>query len=104
MPEYTTTSIVHTLRIPTSEQYAYIEIQFIGTGEEALEEYRRLTTLVKAENGGIEKKKFDEIIDLMIQREKIYEDPGILEGMNTAQKYIFDCVRKSLGRIDYKNR
>lgn len=41
----------HTLRIPTKEQYAYIEVAFEGTPDEALVEYRRLTDLVQGVKG-----------------------------------------------------
>ncbi len=44
---------MHTLRIPTKEQYAYIEFTVDGTPEEAHAEYQRLTRLVqgKTEDG-----------------------------------------------------
>jgi len=94
----------HKLRVPTPEPFSFIEFEFEGTPEGAMEEYRRLTIAVKEEKEGLSKKEFEEIMDLMIEREPIQQDPGILEGMNPAQKYIFDFVRKSIGRIDYKNR
>jgi len=42
------------LRIPTKEQYAYIEVQFEGSADEALEEYRRLTDLVNGRQGAFQ--------------------------------------------------
>ena len=95
--------MIHHIRVP-AETFAYLETDFEGSAEEAVALYRHITALVKIEDGGLPKKEFEEIMDLMIEREPIQQDPGILEGMNPAQKYILDFVRKSIGRIDYKNR
>jgi len=43
--------MTHHLRIPTKEQYAYIEVEFSGTPEEAFAEYQRLTDLVQGKHG-----------------------------------------------------
>lgn len=50
----------HILRVPTAEQYAYIEAEFDGSPEEAFAEYQRLTALVqgKQEGGFTEFKTF----------------------------------------------
>lgn len=45
----------HHLRVPTKEQYAYIESEFEGTPEEAVAEYRRLTDLVQGKDDGFVK-------------------------------------------------
>lgn len=45
----------HHLRVPTKEQYAYIESEFDGTLEEAVAEYRRLTALVQGKDDGFVK-------------------------------------------------
>lgn len=45
----------HVLRIPTQEQYAYVESEFEGTVEEALAEYTRITNLVKAKPSSFKK-------------------------------------------------
>ena len=88
------------------EQYGFISCTVDGTAEEALESYRELADLARLPKygAGMDKKQYDEIIDLMIAREPIQMDPGELETMNSIQRYGFDVVRKSLGRIDYKNR
>jgi len=92
----------HQLRVPTPEPFSFIEFQFEGTPEEAIDEYRRLTAAVK-DNKEMPVKQFNEILDLMIAREPIQMDPGELETMSSAQRYVFDQVRKSIGRIKYKN-
>lgn len=45
----------HLLRVPTQEQYAYIEAEYEGSPEEAVAEYKRLTQLVHAKQGTFEK-------------------------------------------------
>ena len=50
-------TMLHTLRIPTKEQYAYIEVQYEGTSEQAYAEYLRLTGLVQNGVSGFEKIK-----------------------------------------------
>ena len=97
------TQLIHQLRVPTPDPFAFIEFQFEGTPEQAIDEYRRLTTAVK-DNAGIPVKEFEEIIDLMVAREPIQGDPGIIENFNSAQKWGYDLVRKSMNRVDYKNR
>ena len=97
------TQLIHQLRVPTPEAFSFIEFQFAGTAEEAIDEYRRLTAAVK-DDKEMPVKQFNEIIDLMIAREPIQMDPGELETMSSAQRYVFDQVRKSIGRINYKNR
>ena len=94
----------HEMHVPV-EQYGFISLTIDGaTTEQAVAAYREISDAVKVQPVGLPKKEFEEIIDLMIEREPIQQDPGILEGMNPAQKYILDFVRKSIGRIDYKNR
>lgn len=49
------------LRIPTKEQYAYIETEFEGTPDEAVVEYLRLTSLVQG-GAGVGMKALAQII------------------------------------------
>lgn len=46
---------MNTLRIPTKEQYAYVEVQYDGTPDEAIVEYRRLTEIIQGVHGEYEK-------------------------------------------------
>ena len=95
--------MMHHLRVPTQEPYAYLETDFEGSAEDAVTLYREITQMIQY-GDGMEEKQFNEIIDLMIGREPIQLDPGELDKMNKAQRYLFDGVRKSIGRIKYKNR
>ena len=49
-----------TLRIPTAEQYAYIEVEVEDTPEQIVELYQRFTALVK--NGAGKKELLDSVI------------------------------------------
>ena len=91
------------------EQYGFISVTTEGTAEHAIEAYREVASLARAQSAtsdnllprygaGMEKKKYDEIIDLMIERKPIQMDPGELDEMNSIQRYGFDTVRKSLNR------
>lgn len=85
-------------------EFSYIGYSLEGTAEDAVRAYKELETLYKIGNAGMPKKEFEEIIELMIAREPIQNDPGILESLNTAQKWALDIVRRATDRVDYKNR
>ena len=91
--------------IPT-ERFGFISFELEGTAEEVLTSYREVTDLVRLPKygAGMEEKKYNEIIDLMIAQKPMQFDPGELEEMNSLQRFAFDIARKSLGRIKYKNR
>ena len=42
---------MNTLRIPTKEAYAYMEVQYDGSPDEAFAEYKRLTDLIQGNEG-----------------------------------------------------
>lgn len=46
--------MIHKLRIPTKETYAYIETEFEGSAEEAVAEYRRISDLINRRDGSFE--------------------------------------------------
>ena len=93
----------HTIITKTAD-FCNVTTEFEGTVEEAIKESKRLIAFEKTVEGGIPAKEFEEILDLMIEREPIQGDPGITESFNSAQKWAFDLVRKSVNRVDYKNR
>lgn len=93
----------HELRVPTEEQYAYINFQFEGTSEDAIDEYRRLTELVKGGTGWSEK-DFNTFMENMIEKKPNQIDPSKLEEMSASQKYLFNFNRKMLGRLDNRNK
>ena len=90
-----------TLHIATGE-FCFAEVPFEGTSDEAIVEAKRLQLV--AQKPGIPQKDFYQFIDNMIEKKPNQVDPGILEEMDSRQQAIFDCVRKSLGRIAYKKR
>lgn len=95
----TNMEIKYGMHVPT-EQYGYISCDLDGTAEDAVKAYQEIADLIRLPKygAGMDKKQYDEIIDLMIKREPIQMDPGELETMNSIQRYGFDVVRKSLNR------
>ncbi len=90
--------------ITKTADFCNVTSDFEGTAEEAIRESKRLISLEKTAEGGVPVKEFEEILELMIAREPIEGDPGIVEGFNSAQKWAFDLVRRAVNRIDYKNK
>jgi hypothetical protein len=90
----------HELRIPTLEPYAYINIEFEGTAEEALAEYKRITALVKGEpeGFGLTDKEFNAVIDELLTKGSITGDPGMLEQMTKEQSSTIQSIKRSLKR------
>jgi hypothetical protein len=89
--------MTHELRIPTTEQYAYINVQFEGTAEEAFDEYQRLTKLVKG-GAGLERKEFIRILDEYLTTKQLTGDPGMLEQMSEDQRLVINEIKKSFAR------
>lgn len=91
----------HILRIPTSQQYAYIEVEFEGTSEEALDLYDELTRKVK--NGaGIDKKLFNELFDEYVITGTAKNGAEVWEQMSEFQQSVFRELKKSFTRIKSK--
>lgn len=91
------------LRIPTSEQYAYINCYFEGTAEDAIEEYRRLTALVTG-GVGMDTKDFNKFIDELLEKGSISGDPGMTESMNIEQQTLMQAIKRSQARIKNKQK
>lgn len=87
----------HLLRVPTNEQYAYIEQEFEGTPEGAVEAYDALTRLVKV-GTGLELKPWNDLVDSYLETGSMSGDPGDLENLNAAQKWFVNEVKKSIKR------
>ena len=89
------------IRVP-ADQYAYLEAEFEGTSEEAVEEYRRLTKLVKG-GPGLPDKEFNAILDKFAWEDK--GDNGMeaeqYERMSDEQKSIIQAIKRSRKRIEY---
>lgn len=54
-------TLIHHIRVP-AEQFAYLETDFEGSAEEAVELYRHITALVKG-GEGLPEKEFDLFIE-----------------------------------------
>lgn len=91
----------YTLRVPTSEQYAYIEQTFDGTQEEAVEEYKNLTSLVKGYSGsGLETKQFNKCLDEYITTGTLIDGADLYATMSKSQQDVFQELKKAFKRIN----
>ncbi len=83
------------LRIPTLDQYAYIEVEFEGTTDEAIEEYNRLTQKIKG-GVGLVRPSFNKILDkYLIEETMSADDYG---AMSLDQQTIIQEIKKSKAR------
>ncbi len=89
---------VYELRIPMTEQYAYIHTAFRGTAEEALSEYRRITQLATG-GVGMDTQDFNKVIDTMMADQPIQDDPGIIQMMNLEQQFALQTVKRAKARL-----
>jgi hypothetical protein len=87
------------IRIPTT-QYGYIETEFEGTAEQAIEEHNRILLLY---NGGfgLETKEFNAALDRYLS-DGTGETEVYLK-MSKEQRAVFQEIKKSLKRIEAKN-
>jgi hypothetical protein len=90
-----------TLRIPTSEQYAYIEIHHKGTLKSLLEAYSELTAMVKV-GAGLESVEWNQMLDKYRQGKGMSADQ--MERMNSAQKWLIHQLDKSDERLKTKGK
>lgn len=84
------------LRIPTV-QYGYMDVEFEGTPEEAIQEHNRILALY---NGGfgLETKEFNKALDTYL-RDGTGETEVYLQ-MSTDQQRVFQEIKKSFKRIN----
>lgn len=87
----------HILRIPTTEQYAYVEAEFEGTSEDAVEAYRRLTDLVRG-GAGITDKEFNDFLDVYLETGSIPNGADIYARMDLSQQATVQCIKRSINR------
>ena len=86
------------IRIPI-EQYSFIELDFEGSAEDTLNEYRRLTKMATG-GVGMDTKDFNKILDEYLTTKSISGDPGLMESMNIEQQGIIQAIKRSLKRIN----
>lgn len=93
-----------TLRIPTQDTYAYIEVSDIeGTPEEIYGEYRRFTDIVKG-GSSISDKEFNDILDQLLDKKSINGDPGVMEQLSGDQRMLIQAIKRSYARITNRNK
>ena len=85
-----------TLRVPTGEQYAYIEIDFSGTPEQIVSAYYEFTKLVKPAEG-LPSKEFNKALDRYLTEHT--GDTDTYLRMSRSQQDVFQEVKKAFKRI-----
>lgn len=98
MDKENTERLLTRLRVPTNEQYAYIEVEFLGTTDEALAEYRRLVHEVNNERG-LSVKDFNEVLDTYLSDKPVTNGTESWAAMSTFQKAVFNEIKKSKARL-----
>ena len=88
----------YTLRVPTAHQYAYIECEYDGEAEGAVEHYQKLTDMVKV-GPGLPDKEFAKVLDEYVKTKKVVNGHEAYEQMNAVQQGIVQAVKKSFKRM-----
>tara|TARA_R110000868_G_scaffold157343_1_gene384534 strand:- start:151 stop:408 length:258 start_codon:yes stop_codon:yes gene_type:complete len=81
--------------------YAYIEAEFEGESEGAVEEYRKLTELVRVQPiqpAGIPENEYRALYDQVARGVPVQGDPGIIEMLSPMQRYALNEVKKFVKR------
>jgi len=95
-----------TLRIPTAEQYAYIEVQVDGTSDEIVGAYEEMTKAVKG-GEGLSDKEYNAWTDKYITGGGDGMDSNDLElyhKMDKEQQSHIQWMKRSLKRLEAKNK
>lgn len=88
------------LRVPTNEQYAYINCLFEGTHEDAVAEYNRLTKLIHG-GFGLDDKAWNKALDGYLRDGSMSAEDH--ENMSKEQAWMIHEIDKSTSRLNYKN-
>lgn len=89
------------LRVPTTEQYAYINAYFEGTPEEAVELHKHITNLAKGDTPtgiGVKDKVWNAFIDEFLKTGAVINGGDIYEHMSAEQKRVIGEIKKSNNR------
>ena len=86
-----------TLRIPTKEQFAYIEVEVEGTREEIINQYQDFTEGVHG-GFGLERLEFNKILDNYLKSGTILS--GEYEQLSSTQQNIIQEIKKSFARVN----
>lgn len=88
-----------TIRIPTKEQYAFIELEVDETPERVVEIYNEYTALVnQTDVGGLDPKSWRESLDRYLKQGDMEADK--YDGMSKAQKYVIQEIKKAFKRLE----
>ena len=89
-----------TLRLPTQDQYAFIEVETeVMSKEEAIESYHEAMRLLKPKEG-ISDRDFNAFLDRQLLGESNHVEEYQL--MSQEQKNVVQAVKRALKRIEAK--
>jgi phage tail tape-measure protein len=95
------------LRIPTprtpdkEDRFGYIEFEFEGTPDEAIEEYERLTAILKGEAGtGLDSRVYNGVLDEYLTTGSISNGADLYAQMSKDQQNVIQEIKKSHKRTN----
>lgn len=87
------------LRVPTMEQYAYIEVEFDSDADGAFDEYKKLTALVKGEDrAGLSTVDWNGALDVYLETNELPDGAELYGRMSKIQQTIIQELKKSFKR------
>ncbi len=95
----------HLFHIATG-QFEFIEEEYEGTAEEAVEAYKSLTEAFRASIGagaGLTPKDFNRAVDEFNLTGSLKDGPDLYANMSTNQQFYFQTQKKSLKRLESKH-
>lgn len=93
------------LRIPTNEQFAFIEVETdisgesIGSAPNAVREAYNAFTRAFKDQGGIPDKEFSQMLDEYLSTKTIVNGQEKYEKLSPNQRMIISEIRKSFNRL-----
>ena len=91
-----------TIRIPTSDPYAYLEIDYEGEPDEVVEVYREFTNLINPKDTeGLLDKEWNALTDKYLTTNTMKAEE--YESLSREQKEKVQWIKRAFKRIKYKN-
>lgn len=87
----------YTLHVPV-EQYGFIQVDDIDTREQAVAEYKMVNA--DFQNQGLPEEEWRAILDDLLEDQSINGDPGSVELMSPAQRWLINECKKSFKRLN----
>lgn len=87
----------YTLHVPV-EQYGFIQVDDIESREQAVAEYKMVNA--DFQNQGLSEEDWRAILDDLLEDKSISGDPGVVETMSPAQRYVVNEIKKSFKRLN----